>query len=202
MPGTNAWGDIGGRPPGDREDVQTVAEGTSAPASAAGAAVPPVMDVSAITDQLYIAARPRAKHVAHVRELRIDLVVSMIWFLPTRELTRPPFKIVRLPTIDSPATPIPLWMLRRGVEAAIPVLDVGGRVLVYCRAGRHRSVAMACCILIAQGRTADEAMDLVTDRRPIADPHIFYIERRIRAFERDWIARQRPQTAGPAVDRQ
>jgi len=157
------------------------------------------MNVSAITEQLYIAARPRAAHMAHVRELRIDLVISMIWFRPTRELTRPPFKLLRLPTIDSPATPLPLWILRRGVEAAIPVLDAGGRVLVYCRAGRHRSVAMACCILIAEGRTADEAMDLVTEQRPVADPHIFYIERRIRAFERDWLARQRPQTAPPAV---
>ena len=148
------------------------------------------MDVSAITEQLYIAARPRSRHVAHIQELRIDLVLSMIWFRPTHELMRPPFKIVRLPTIDNPLAPMPMWFLRRGVAAALPVLDSGGRVLVYCRAGRHRSVAMACCILIAQGMTADGAMDLVVERRPIADPHARHIESRIRAFERDWRARQ------------
>lgn len=153
------------------------------------------MDVSAITDQLYIAARPRSGHVARVRELKIDLVISMIWFRPTRELTRPPFKIVRLPNFDNPLWPIPLWMLRRGVAAALPVLDAGGRVLVYCRAGRHRSVCMASCILIGEGMTADAAMDLIVKQRPRADPHIFYIERRIRAFERDWLSRQRPATA-------
>jgi hypothetical protein len=147
-------------------------------------------DFSSITDQLFIAVRPRARHVESVRGLRVDLVLSMLWFAPPRELTRPPFAMRRLPMIDHPLFPIPLWVLRRGVEAALPVLDAAGRVLVYCRGGRHRSVAMVCCILIARGMTADAAMDLVVDRRPIADPHARHIERRIRAFERDWLERQ------------
>jgi protein-tyrosine phosphatase len=151
------------------------------------------MDVSAITEQLYIAARPLSRHVARIQELRIDLVLSMIWFRPTRELMRPPFRLVRLPTVDSPLVPIPLWILRRGVAAALPVLDSDGRVLVYCRAGRHRSVAMACCILVAQGMTADAAMNLVVERRPIADPHARHIESRIRAFEREWPAHLQPR---------
>jgi len=133
---------------------------------------------------------PRTHHVEHVRGLGVDLVLSMIWFAPPEELTRPPFQLVRLPTIDSPFTPIPLPVLRRGVEAALPVIDAGGRVLVYCRAGRHRSVAMACCVLIGTGMSADEAMALVLSRRAAADPHAFYIERRIRAFEADWLARR------------
>lgn len=157
------------------------------------------LDVSAITDQLYVAARPRKAHTAHVGELKIDLVISMVWFRPSRELTRPPFRTLRLPTIDSPLTPIPLWMLRSGVSEALNVLGVGGRVLVYCRAGRHRSVAMASCILIGQGMTADEAMATIVAHRPVADPHAFYIESRIRAFERDWLARQRPKT-GPQAN--
>ena len=147
-------------------------------------------DFSAITDQLFIAVRPRARHVENVRGLGVDLVLSMLWFAPPRELMRPPFELRRLPMIDHPLFPIPLWMLRRGVDAALPVLDAGGRVLVYCRGGRHRSVAMACCILIARGMSADAAMDLVVQRRPVADPHARYIESRIRRFERDWHERR------------
>jgi protein-tyrosine phosphatase len=146
-------------------------------------------DYSAITDQLFIAVRPHARHVENVRSLGVDLVLSMLWFAPSKELTRPPFQVRRLPMIDYPLFPIPLWMFRRGVDAALPVLESGGRVFVYCRGGIHRSVAMVCCILIARGMTADEAMDLVIERRPVADPHARYIERRIRAFERDWIKR-------------
>lgn len=155
----------------------------------------PPYDVSAITPQLFIASRPRARHVQHVLSLGVDLVLSMIWFAPPRALTRPPFRLMRLPNFDSPLWPIPLFMLRHGATAAVLVLDAGGRVLVYCRAGRHRSVAMASCILIATGMTADEAMDMIVARRPVADPHVGHIERRIRAFETDWTQRQRPATS-------
>lgn len=153
-----------------------------------------LLDASAITDALFIAARPRRNHVSGVRGLNINLVISMIWFRPAAELMRPPFKVVRLPTLDNPLFPLPLWMLRRGVEAALPVMSEGGRVLVYCRAGRHRSVAMACCILIGLGMTAEEAMRLVVERRPVADPHTPHIERRIRDFERDWLSRTGAET--------
>ncbi len=146
-------------------------------------------DFSAITDQLFIAVRPKARHVEHVRNLGIELVLSMLWFAPPRELMRPPFQIRRLPMIDYPLFPLPLWLLRRGAEAALPVLADGGRVLVYCRGGVHRSVAMMCCILIAQGMSADDAMNLVSQKRPVADPRAWYIERRIRAFESDWVKR-------------
>lgn len=151
-------------------------------------------DVSAITSQLFIASRPHARHVVEVRGLGVDLVLSMIWFAPPRALTKHPFRLIRLPTIDFPLLPIPLFMLRRGVTPAVEVMDAGGRVLIYCRAGRHRSVAMASCILIARGMTADEAMDTIVSRRPVADPHAPHIERRIRAFERDLLRRQRSTT--------
>ena len=142
----------------------------------------PVSDVSQITDQLFIASRLHARHVEHVRDLGVDLVLSTIWLAPTRALRRPPFRSMWLPMIDSPLVPLPMFVLRRGVTAAVLVLAAGGRVLIYCRAGRHRSVAMAACILIARGMTADEAMDTIVAHRPVADPHARHIERRIRAF--------------------
>lgn len=141
---------------------------------------------SLITPQLFIAPRPHDRHVEHIRGLDVQLVLSMIGLAPPKELAIPPFQLLRLPVYDNPLLPIPLSVLRRGVEAALPVMAAGGRVLVYCRAGRHRSVAMAACILIAQGMTADEAMDTIVAHRPYADPHAFYIERRIRAFEALW----------------
>ena len=152
-------------------------------------------DASAITDHLFIAPMPHARHVENMRGLGVDLVISMIWVKPPPELTQPPFRLIRLPSFDFPLLPIPLALLRQGAAAAALVLDAGGRVLVYCRAGRHRSVAMAACILIAEGMTADEAMDTITAHRAIADPHASHIERQIRAFEKDWLARQRPATA-------
>jgi hypothetical protein len=149
---------------------------------------------TAITDQLFIAPIPRTQHIEDIRTLRVDLVISMLFRAPPPELAKPPFKLIRLPSIDFPGFPIPMFWLRKGAAAASLVIDAGGRVLVYCRAGRHRSVAMASCILIAQGMTADEAMDTITAKREVADPHAFHIESRIRAFERDWTRRKRPAT--------
>jgi protein tyrosine/serine phosphatase len=71
----------------------------------------------------------------------------------------------------------------------LPVIENGESVLIYCHAGRHRSVAMGACILIAMGHTADEAMELVREGRAVADPHARHIERQIRKFEEEWQAR-------------
>jgi protein-tyrosine phosphatase len=81
---------------------------------------------------------------------------------------------------------MPIPTLQRGVEAALPVIEEGYRVLVHCRAGVHRSVAMATCILIAHGYTADDAMALVVEQRPVADPYAPHIQSRIRKFEQSW----------------
>ncbi len=149
--------------------------------------VPP--DVSAITDYLFIAAHPQDGHVAFIRELGVRLIINMIWHRVAKELTQPPFTLLTLRTFDAPRLPIPVATLRKGVETALPVIQAGDKVLVYCREGRHRSVAMACCVLIGMGYTADTAMQLVSEKRAVADPHAPYIESQIRAFAADWQTR-------------
>ena len=41
--------------------------------------------------------------------------------------------------------------------------------------------------------SAVEAMALIVAKRPVADPHIFYIESRILKFEREWLAQHAGQ---------
>ena len=147
------------------------------------------MDISRITDLLYISAKPRAEHAPHLADLGIRLVISMLFRMPPPELLEPPIVVLRVPALDSPLYPIPMRTFLHGVSEALPVLGRGDGVLVNCRQGRHRSVAMTCCILIAQGLSADEAMNLVIERRTVADPHAFWIEPRIRKFERLWRTR-------------
>jgi len=143
-------------------------------------------DVSAITDYLYISAWPRGDHAEEIRDLNVRLILSMHWIRPSRTLGHPPVRLLWLPTIDKPLVPMPISILQRGVEAALPVIKDGYRVLVHCKAGVHRSVAMACCVLIGMGQTADEAMQLVKQKREVADPDAGYIQRRIYKFEQHW----------------
>jgi hypothetical protein len=143
-------------------------------------------DVSTITDYLYISAWPSGDHAEEIRALNVRLILSMHWIKPSGILGQSPVRLLWLPTFDNPLMPIPIPTLLRGVEAALPVIKDGYRVLVHCRAGVHRSVAMASCVLIGMGQTADEAMELVKQKRRVADPHAWYIERRIYKFEQLW----------------
>jgi protein-tyrosine phosphatase len=143
-------------------------------------------NISQITNYLYISAWPRSKHVDGILALGIRLILSMHWLLPTKSLRRPPIRLLWLPTIDKPFFPIPIKTLAKGVRAALPVIQEGDSVLAHCKEGIHRSVAQAACVLIGMGYTADEAMQMIKENRAVADPNAWYIEKRIRKFERQW----------------
>jgi hypothetical protein len=155
------------------------------------ALAPGAIDLSPITEGLYVSDWPDEADAPLLAARGIRLLLSMHWRRPPSVYQHPPFSTQWLPTIDTPLTPMPVPTLRAGVLAALPVLGRGEGVLAHCVFGRHRSVAMACCVLIGLGRSAEEAMALVEERRAAADPYVGYIQRRIRAFERDWIAHHR-----------
>lgn len=151
------------------------------------------LDISQIADYLCISAWPRGEHAHEIQSLGVRLIISMAWRRPSKSLGNAPVRLMWLPTIDSPITPIPIPTFRRGVEAALPVIDGGDSVLVHCHAGVHRSVAMACCVLIGRGYSADDAMQLVKTKRAVADPDKWYIRRSIRKFETYWLEEREPR---------
>ncbi len=144
------------------------------------------MDISRITDQLYIAAHPKAEDADAIRDMNVRLILNMIFIRPAEVYRNHPFRMLTLRTFDSIFLPIPLGKLVDGVKAALPVIEDGESVLVYCRKGRHRSVAMAAAVLIGQGCSANEAMQLISSKRSKADPYAWHIQRRIRKFEEVW----------------
>jgi protein tyrosine phosphatase (PTP) superfamily phosphohydrolase (DUF442 family) len=147
------------------------------------------MDISQITDYLYVGAQPEATHADRLRALGVRLIISMRGERrPPAALAQPPLSVVWLRTFDTFFTPIPIHKLMEGVRAALPVIQGGGRVLAHCHKGRHRGVAMAAAILIAMGHTAEDAMRLLRERRQMADPHIWYIRWQIMKFEKQWRA--------------
>lgn len=143
-------------------------------------------DLSQITGFLYLSSLPKGEYSDHILSLGIRMIISMTTYRAPSVYRRPPFQFVHCPSLDTPITPIPLFILRRGVYAALPVLEGGESVLVHCKSGVHRSVAMACCILIARGYSAESAMRLLKEKRDKADPYIHYIRKRIVKFESYW----------------
>lgn len=148
------------------------------------------MDVSQITDQLFIAAHPKAEHADAILAMNVRLILNMIFFRPANIYRQPPFQLLTLRTFDSIFLPIPIPKLTKGVQAALPIIEDGQGVLVYCREGRHRSVAMAASVMIGCGFSADHAMEKIKSKRSKADPYAWHIQRRIRKFEQVWTGDQ------------
>jgi protein tyrosine phosphatase (PTP) superfamily phosphohydrolase (DUF442 family) len=145
------------------------------------------MDYTKITENLYIGRTPAKKDYSLLHELGVKLVINMrLGLPPKRDPHSPPVQSLWLPTIDSPIFPIPMRMLQVGVKEAIKVIENGGIVYTHCSRGRHRGPAMGACILIAQGRPPEEAMQLIKQKRPVADPETWYIRQRIMKFAQLW----------------
>lgn len=146
------------------------------------------MDISKITDYLYVSSKLRAGQMEGLAGRNIHLVISMIAGHPPPYFSSQARRILWLQTCDSILVPIPMKDLMEGVQAAIPVIQSGQSVLVYCAKGRHRSAAMAAAILIAMGHPAREAVELIRAQRKPADPQAWHIARRIQKFEKTWKA--------------
>jgi len=145
------------------------------------------MNFDKITENLYIGTSPKARDYDILHKLGVGLVINMrIGFPPRHDPISPPVRSLWLPSIDSPIFPIPIRMLQIGVREALKVIENGGAVYAHCSRGRHRGPAMGVCILIAQGMSPQDAMSLIEQQRPVADPHAWYIQRRIMKFAREW----------------
>ncbi len=138
-------------------------------------------------------SRVGKEHADELKVLNFDLIISMIGQMPPDEIyTLPPFKTLWIRTYDTFLTPISIKKLLVGVEVALPIIQNKGKVLAFCMQGKRRSVAMAAAILITMGHTSEQAIDLLTTAREVADPGRWYIRRQITAFEKYWQKRKLP----------
>lgn len=148
------------------------------------------MDISRITDYLFVGAEPCHDDVTEILAQNVRLVISMMGERrPHRAFGESPLGSLWLPSFDTFLTPISTANLIKGVESAQKVIQSGASVLVHCQQGRHRSVIMAAAILIANGHSAEQAMALLSARRQIADPRAWYVRRQIHRFEKYWRAK-------------
>jgi protein-tyrosine phosphatase len=142
------------------------------------------LDFSTITSYLYIGRLPAKQDFKLLHELNVGLVINMRFDkrLNTRR-QHVTFQNLWLPAVDTRFTPIVTSKINRGVMAALETIHSGKTVYVNCKMGRHRSVIMAACILIAKGYDATEAMRLIKKQRPIADVETQYVKKQILHYE-------------------
>jgi len=155
----------------------------------------PYMNFSKITEDLFIGNTPSLKDYDRLRDLGVKLIINMRFTFGPKPDPHPfdsaqgkhqPISTLWLRSIDSPFFPLSIPKLIRGAQVALETIRDGGRVYSHCAYGRHRSVAMGACILIAQGYDPGTAMQLIAERRSVADPFAYYIKPRILKFANEW----------------
>lgn len=145
------------------------------------------MNLSQITEDLFVGTTPFPGNYDQLRHLGIRLIINMRYSRGPRPDPHPqPILALWLPSIDSPFFPISIPKLIRGAQHALETIQRGGRVYAHCAYGRHRGPAMGACILIAQGYDPRAAMQVIKQRRAVADPFAWYIRPRILKFAREW----------------
>lgn len=145
------------------------------------------MNFSPITDDIFIGNTPALTDYDQLRALGVRLIINMRFSLgPKPDSHHEPIATLWLPSLDSPFFPISIPKLIRGAQTALATIRDGGKVYTHCAYGRHRGVAMGACILIAQGYAPHDAMQLIKERRIVADPFAFYIRSRILKFANEW----------------
>lgn len=145
------------------------------------------LDYSNITDRLMIGVTPKNIDYLTLKSLGVKLIINMRAerYAP-RFRNRKFIKTVWVPTFDSRLLPIRPNRLVATVKLASGIINNGGKVYVYCRRGRHRSVVMGAAILIAQKFTVQDSVKLIKNNRKIADPDKQHIKRAIVDFAKFW----------------
>jgi protein tyrosine phosphatase (PTP) superfamily phosphohydrolase (DUF442 family) len=144
------------------------------------------LDYSPIIENLYIGAWPTRYNVETIKSLGVRLIISTILEKPDKELGEPPLRLVRVRATDMGKRLIfPDSQIMKGVEAALPALEAGEGVMVFCKAGKHRSATLTACILVGLGYPADDAIRTVEQARSKADFKDSH-RQRIRSFEQLW----------------
>ena len=141
-------------------------------------------DVSRITDYLFLSSLPKHEHAEHIWELGCADCLCRCTGRPGLYSAAVCFRALSDHRLA--ADPDPDLHVAPGCARGAAGDRARRERPDPLQSGVHRSVAMATCILIAHGYTADEAMTLVVEQRPVADPYAPYIQSRIRKFEQSW----------------
>lgn len=144
-----------------------------------------MLDISSVTENLFVGSHVHEHHIDDLEPHDFDLIISMIaQDKPSKEFYKRGLHILWIRAIDSFLTPISMKKLALGVRKAVPVIRDNKKVLVFCHQGKRRSVTMATCILIGLGYSVDEAIRLILQKRPVAAPMLWYVKHRIKKFAR------------------
>ena len=148
-----------------------------------GIPLPDQLNMSWVTDSLAVGGRVRPQDIRRLAQAGVSAVVD------TRsehqddpaQMGAEGIALLLLPTPDT--YPLSIEQLQEGTTWVNAQIAQGKRVLIHCEHGVGRSVLLTAAVLVTQGMSADDALDLVQRRRWQAAPN-HRQTKRLQEFER------------------
>jgi protein-tyrosine phosphatase len=136
------------------------------------------MDITWLTERIAVGGGIwNADNMAKVAEAGITHIIDMqIEFDDTPLAECQGIAVLWNPT-DDDFEPKPARLFRRGVDFALAALEgADAKLFIHCAAGVHRAPMMALALLGWLGWDLETAMQLIEQRRPVADFAEVYVQ--------------------------
>ena len=144
--------------------------------------LPDRLNMSWVSKHLAVGGRIRPEDIAAVARAGITHVVDTRSEYRDDEqaLAKEHIELLYLPTRDTQAMSVE--QLMEGAQWVNQRMEQGGRVLIHCEHGVGRSVLLGCAVLVYGGMHAQDALQLVQEKRWQAAPNHKQVKR-LREFE-------------------
>lgn len=137
-----------------------------------------ILDINWVTDRIAVGAWVETDDkMRAAAKSGITHIIDMTWECDDTPLAKPYGIKVLVNAVDDDFQPKPPEILRRGVEFALSVLQQpNSKLLIHCVAGRHRGPMMALAVFCRLGWSIEDAMRLISERRPVVDWAPVYVD--------------------------
>src|SRR5215469_3458759 len=144
--------------------------------------LPDHLNMSWVTDNLAVGGRVRPEDIRALARAGITHVIdTRSEYADDQEaMAREHIELLHLPTADT--QPLTIEQMIEGARWAHEHIQRGDRVLIHCEHGVGRSVLLTCATLVYEGMHAQEALELVQEKRWQASPNHRQVTR-LREFE-------------------
>lgn len=144
--------------------------------------LPDQLNMSWVTGELAVGGRIRPEDIAALARAGISHVVDTRaeHYDDEQALSKEGIQLLHLPTRDTQAMSVE--QLMEGAQWVHQSMEHGGRVLIHCEHGVGRSVLLTCAALVYEGMHAQDALQLVQQKRWQAAPNHRQVAR-LREFE-------------------
>jgi hypothetical protein len=142
-----------------------------------------ILDINWVTERIAVGGWVETdEKMQAAAKCGITHIIDMTWECDDTPLAKPYGIEVLVNAVEDDFNPKAPEILQQGVDFAVAALaKPDAKLLIHCVAGRHRGPMMALAVFCGLGWAMEDAMRLLSERRPVVDWAPVYVES-VRSF--------------------